>query len=198
VTALVISLAALRRDVHVLAHAAPDGSVSTEAIQDRAVTAPKLGGGAVGPAAVAPGAIGRTQLATHAVHARAVAPNALTGAQIGEATLARVPSATRAHTARTAHDAALLGGLPSSAYVSGLVRVKSTSVLSASREKGPLTALCPAGRRVISGGVEVRGVAEGVAILRSAAAGGQGWLGRAAATGRTSPHWRLVVRAVCG
>jgi hypothetical protein len=48
------------------------------------------------------------------------------------------------------------------------------------------------------GGVEVRGVADGVAILRSAPADGQGWLGRAAATGRASPHWRLVVRALCG
>lgn len=198
VTALVLSLAALRRDVHVLAHAAPDGSVSTAAIQDGAVTGAKLGGGAVGRAAVARRAIGRAQLATHAVGARAMAPNALTGAQIRERTLGRVPSATQAIRAQRALDAGELGGLPPSAYLSRLVTVKAFTVRSAGREKGPLVARCPVGLRVASGGAEVRGVASGVAILRSAPIDGQGWLGRAASVGRGGAHWRLVVRAVCG
>jgi hypothetical protein len=198
VTALVLSLAALRRDVHVLAHAAPDGSVSTAAIQDGAVTAPKLGGGSVGRAAVAHRAIGRAQLATHAVGTRAVGRNALTGAQIREGTLARVPSATRANSANRALDAAELGGLPPAAYLSCLVTVKAVTVRSAGREKGPLVARCPSGLRIVSGGTEVRGVASGVSILRSAPIDGQGWLGRAATAGRGAPRWRLVVRALCG
>jgi hypothetical protein len=201
VAALVLSLAALRRNVHAIARAAPDGSVSTQAIQDGAVTAPKLGGHAVERAALAPGAIGSAQLAPHAVRARAVARNALTGAQIREATLARVPSATHARTATSAlrsGDAAQLGGLAPSAYVSRLVTVKAASVLSTSRDKGAVIARCPLGLRAISGGAEVRGIADGVAILRSAPVDGQGWLGRAAATGHRSPSWRLVVRAVCG
>lgn len=175
--------------------------MSTAALQDSAVTSPKLGTGAVGSSAIAPGAVGPGQLAPHAVGAHVLAPNALTGAQVRESTLARVPSANQARTAKSAaraDDSALLGGLPASAYVSGLVTVKAASTLSASREKGPLIAHRPVGRRVISGGAEVRGVAHGAALLRNAPVDGQGWLGRAAATGRASPSWRLVVRAICG
>ena len=198
VTALVLSLAALRRDVHALAHAVPAGSVSTAAIQDGAVIAPKLGDGAVGTAAVAHQAIRAAQLAPHAVHARAVAPNALTGAQIRERTLARVPSARYAGSAARAGNATALGGLPATAYISHLVTVEATTPVSTAREKGPLTAQCPSGTRALSGGAEVRGVAHGVAILRSAPLDSKSWLGRAAATGHASPAWRLVVRAVCG
>ncbi len=73
VTALILSIIALNRDIDAVAKATPkDNSVSTSSIQDGAVTAVK------------------------------VANNSLTGVQINEASLAQVPAAAKAGTANNA------------------------------------------------------------------------------------------------
>jgi hypothetical protein len=206
VAALVIAIAALRQDVRAIENAAPSGSVGTAAIRESAVTATKLATGSVGADAVQPGAVTARaiaaaavesdQLAQQAVRGRHVARAALSGAHIREETLARVPSAQRSRSARTADDARALGGRGAAAYVAHLTTVQELTALDGQTIKGPLTARCRAGTRVLSGGAAIEGAARGVAVATSAP-GKQGWTSAAQRlTGRPKP-WRLVVTAIC-
>ena len=212
VAGLVISLVALNRDVDTLARRAPDGSVSAAAIQPGAVTAAKLAHGAVSGGAIRTGAVGTDQLAPGAVTDARVARDALTGAAIAEPTLARVPAATRAARARAARRAVhattatraavsgsadRLAGVPAAGYLSKPTIVHAATPTDASARKGPLSARCPTGMQVLSGGVAVYGATDGVTILRNVPAGAHGWAGLAHAGTSASRKWRLVVRAVC-
>jgi hypothetical protein len=190
VTALVLSVVALRHDVSSLAGAAPGGSVSTSSIQDHAVSSSKLSPGAVVRGAIAAGAVGSQQLAAGAVTAAQVAPDSLTGASIRESSLSTVPSA------KQARDSARLAGRPGAAYVSGIVTAEVTTLRDHQTAKGPLVARCPPGMRVVSGGAAIRGAAHGVAITASAPDGAAAWTGTA--TSRDPVRaWRLVVTAIC-
>jgi hypothetical protein len=83
VSALVVGLLALNRDIESVARAAPkDDSVGTAALQSGAVTADKIAEGAVGAAQIAAGAIGAGQLAAGAVTADKLAEGAVTGLAI--------------------------------------------------------------------------------------------------------------------
>ena len=212
IAGLVIGVVALNRDVDTLARRAPDGSVSTTAIQPGAVTAAKLAHGAVSGAAIRTGAVGTDQLASGAVTDVTVARDALTGAAIAEPTLARVPAATRAARARAARRAVhattatraavsgsadRLAGVPAAGYLSKPTIVHATTPSDTARDKGPLSARCPTGMHVLSGGVAVYGDTDGVTILRNVPAGAHGWAGLAHAGTNASREWRLVVRAVC-
>jgi hypothetical protein len=193
VTALVLGLIAVQDDVGSIRRAAGDGSVATAALQDGAVTMEKLAVGAVTRDAVAGEAIGTAELAPRSVTGAQVARDTLTGADIREPSLGPVPVARKA---RVADDAARLGGLPARVYLSRLSDVRATTVTDARRVKGPLTARCPAGTRVISGGAAVRGVATGAALTRSEPEDGTGWTATArVASARRA--WRLVVTAIC-
>jgi hypothetical protein len=194
VAALVVAILALREDVSAIGRAAPDGSVSTESLRDASVTSEKLAPGAVTRDAVGGGAIGREQLERDAVSGAQVAPNTLKGGDIAEGSLATVPSASRA---RAADDAARLGGLPARVYLSGVVDARATSLTDAQPIKGPLTARCPAGTRVVSGGAAIRGAAHGAAIVDSAPDGAAGWTATARVVRRPAPAWQLVVSAIC-
>jgi hypothetical protein len=198
VTALVFAVIALNQDVGTLGRDAPDASVGTEALQTGSVTTDKLAAGAVGPAAlaagaigsaaVAPGAIGPSALTPDAVTGAQVAPNALTGADVQERTLGRVPSA---------RDAQRLGGVPAGAYVVRPVTVSTTSSADTQRVKGPVTASCPVGTRVLSGGAAILGAATGASLVRSTPNGESGWTATARVTQTRMPRWRLEVSAVC-
>ncbi|HMN98801.1 MAG TPA: hypothetical protein PKD59_05260 [Miltoncostaeaceae bacterium] len=197
VLALVLSVIALNRDIDTVASAAPrDGSVGTAALQDAAVTAGKLAEGAVTPAALAGGAVTRPAIADGAVTSKAVAANGLTGADIDEATLGRVPSATTAATATTSSDADALGGLAAGRYLNRPTVVTTRSSTSTLAAKGPLSATCPSGTRVVSGGASIDGAAR-VAITTSAPDGQDEWIASAAAIGTPSGPWTLEVIAVC-
>jgi hypothetical protein len=190
VTALVLSVVALRRDVATLSGAAPEGSVSTASLQDGTITSSKLFPGAVGGDAIAKGAVGSLQLAAAAVTGEHVAADTLTGAHVRESSLAAVPTAKRAR------DSARLGGHPSGVYVSGVVTVEATTLRDRQTAKGPLVARCPPGTRVLSGGAAIRGAARGVGIPASTPDGDAAWT----ATGASrDAHraWRLVVTATC-
>lgn len=187
VTALVLSVVALNRDIDEVAAAAPrDDSVGADALRDGAVTAGKLAAGAVTPSALADGA----------VRSRAVADDAITGAEVDESTLGQVPSATRAGSADTAADADALGGLAAGRYLSRVVVATTRSATSTLAVKGPLSATCPAGTRVVAGGASIDGASR-VAITTSAPDGEDEWVGAAAAIGTPSGPWRLEVVAVC-
>lgn len=194
VTALVLGVLALQGDVVAIKRSAPAGSVGTDALQAQAVTLDKLAPGAVTREAVAGEAIGPDELAPGAVTGAHVARNALTGADVRERTLGEVPSARRA---RSAADAARLGGVPANVYLSRVVDVRATTPTDARRSKGPLTARCPAGTRVISGGAAVVGALRGAALLRNEPDGATGWTATARVARDPMPAWRLSVTAVC-
>jgi hypothetical protein len=207
VAALVIGVSALRRDVDAIAAAAPENSVATESIRDSAVTAEKLAAGSVASAAlrrgavhgdaIAAGAVGQSHLASGAVTAGAVRPDSLTGATIREATLQTVPSARQSRRTRTADEATRLGGAPATAYLARVKTVRATTRTDGLSTKGPLTARCPVGTRIVSGGAAVDGVVRGVAIIRSSPAGHREWVAAADRYRRSTAPWRLVVTAIC-
>ena len=183
VVALVVGLAALNRDVEAVSSAAPaSDSVGTDALQDGAVTADKLAGGAVTADALADGAVTGAK----------VAQDSLTGASIDESTLEQVPSA------KSAKNAAKLGGQAASRYLSALTLVQAQTGSSTDEVKGPVTASCPAGTIVIAGGASLDGTTSGIALVESAPAEGQaGWTARAQAFEPTTTDWRIVVTAIC-
>jgi len=183
VVALAVALVALNRDVEAASTAKPAGdSVGTEALQDGAVTADKIAAGAVGTDALADGAVTGAK----------VAPDSLTGANIDESTLERVPSAG------AAKNAANLGQKPAAAYLSEVRLVQAESESNADEAKGPVTASCPAETIAIGGGASLEGTTSGIAIVESAPADGQtGWTASAQAFVPTTTDWQLVVFAIC-
>ena len=72
-----------------------------------------------------------------------------------------------------------------------------SSATDTSAVKGPLTAGCPGGTRVISGGAAIECPVSGVAITRSGPDGSRAWLGAANSDGVLTDPWRLVATAVC-
>ena len=195
------------------------GAVGTAAIADGAVTAPKLAkgavtsaslaAGAVGNAAIGNGAVGRDKLANGSVNGAKVANDSLTGDDIKESTLAKVPAAAKADTAAKASsattadsatkagNASKLGGVAAAAFLSGVRFVQAESADDLKPQKGPLTATCPSGSRVIGGGAAVLGVDHGVALVRNAPDGETRWVGKAEAFRDPGGPWRLVVTAIC-
>ena len=178
ITAIVLSVIALNRDIDAVAKAEPkENSVGTSAIQIGAVTAPKLAAGAVGTAA----------LGAKGVTAAKVADNSLTGAQINESTLGQVP---------TAANALKLGGIAPAAFVSGVKIVQAATDQTSAALKGPTVATCPSGSRVVGGGAEVQG-ASNVALIESAPSGTSAWTAIAGSQGGSTPSWKLIVYAIC-
>ncbi|MCC6830467.1 MAG: hypothetical protein IT200_03900 [Thermoleophilia bacterium] len=182
------------------------GAVTAGALAPRAVGAAALAPKAVGAAALAPASVGRLALATGAVGpnkladaavtGRAIADGSITGVDVAEHTLT-VGSATRATSAVQARNAASLGGVAAGRYVSRVTLVRQASTTSTLRARGPITATCPAGTRVIAGGAAVDGSARGVALVSSAPEGDAAWTAEAAAAERPAAPWRLVVTAIC-
>ena len=178
IVAIVLSVIALNRDIEAVAKAEPkENSVGTGAIQDGAVTPPKLAAGAVGTAALAAGAVTVDK----------VVDDSLTGAKIKESTLARVPSAS---------DALKLGGLAPTEFVSGVRIVQTATDRTSASLKGPTVARCPSGARVVGGGAEVQGSST-AALIESAPSGTSAWSAIAASRNGSTGTWLLVVYAIC-
>lgn len=194
VAGLVLGVIAVREDIDAISNSAPEDSVASEAIRESAITTDKLADGSVTSAAVARDAIGGSELGDDAVTSDTVRRDSLTGADVRESTLGAVPSAWEA---QRSGDAMRLGGLPRSAYVSGIETVEASTSTDTRPTKGPLAARCPDGKRVVSGGAAVEGLVRGVAILRSAPDGRGAWAATAEGPADATPGWRLVVTAVC-
>jgi hypothetical protein len=192
VTALVVSLVALNRDVEAVERGQPaDDSVGTAALQDGAVTADKLADAAVTSPKIATGAVGTTALGEFVITGQNVARDTLTGATIREGTLGRVPEAA------LAGDAEALGGLAAAVYLSGVEVVQAASGRSSAPLRGPVEAECPDGTSVVAGGAAVEGAESGVAIASSAPASESSWAATAEAFAPPATAWRLVVTAIC-
>ena len=194
VAGLVVGVIAVREDVNAISSSAPEDSVGTEAIRDSAITADKLAGGSVTRAAVGGGAIGSSELDDESVTAGKVRPDSLTGTEVRERTLATVPSARESQ--RATH-ASRLGGLPGAAYLSGVEVAEASTPTDSRAMKGPLTARCREGTRVLSGGAAIEGLVRDVAIVRSAPDGRGAWTATAAGPDDLARPWRLVVTAIC-
>ena len=188
VVALVLAVLALRDDVGSLNRSAPAGSVGTEALQPGAVTADKLAPDAVGKAAIAPASVGAEHLAPDAVSGVNVARNALTGADIREGTLGTVPSARNAER---------LGGIRASLFLSQPFEITVSGPAGKNGVNRPVTAYCPRGSRVLSGGAAIEGATNEVALVASAPVGERGWTATARAADDADAGWRLVVTAIC-
>lgn len=192
VTALVVSLVALNRDVEAIEAGQPaEGSVGNAALEDGAVTAEKLADGAVTSPKIAAGAVGTTALGDFVVTGQNVARDTLPGATIREGTLARVPEAA------LAGDAEALGGAAAAAYLSEVQVVQAASERTSEPTRGPVEAECPDGTGIVAGGAAIDGAASGVAIVSSAPAGDAAWAATAEAFAPPDTDWRLVVTAIC-
>jgi hypothetical protein len=188
ITALGISLAALNDSVDSGRLTAVPGSVGTAAIQDGAVTREKLAPASVDHPRLTAHAVETVNLAPNAVTGAQVARNSLTGADIRERSLAKVPQAA---------DADRLGGLSADAFLSRVVDIAESTATSTSATKGPLTARCPSGTRVISGGAVITGARTGAALTANGPDGTSGWTAQAALDADPAPAWGLTVHAIC-
>ena len=174
-----------------------------EARIEAEVTTNKLASGSVSRNAVAGAAIGTEQIEPNSVTGALVAHDTLTGADIREGSLGTVPSAKTATSAKqatsagTAEDSARLGGLSRSAFLASVVDTRAETVLNSSSPKGPLTAHCPVGSRVISGGARIRGVVRGAAIVSNTPDAATAWTATARVVAQQRRPWQLVVTAIC-
>ena len=97
----------------------------------------------------------------------------------------------------SADNAAALGGLPASSYISTIHVQRVATATDARHVKGPLAAHCPANARVLSGGAAIEGATRGTSLVVNAPQGSGDWVGVATADRRARPAWRLVVTAIC-
>ena len=184
-----------------------DGAVTTAKLAAGAVTAAKLAEASVGGAALVAGGVGNAALAAEsvgrgkirpgAVDGSRVAADSLTGKNIKESTLGKVPLATEADSATKAGNATKLGGLPASAFLSSVELVSNRTEQNAQRIKGPLRVACPSGTVVVGGGASIDGATGGVALSTNAPDGATGWVAAAEAIKDPGGPWRLVVTAIC-
>ncbi|MGH3077975.1 MAG: hypothetical protein ACRDPZ_07295 [Gaiellaceae bacterium] len=82
--------------------------------------------------------------------------------------------------------------------VSGREQVASETPLTSSSPKN-LTATCPAGKKVLGGGVEISGAGRNrVTAAENKPSGDNAWEGEAFEAVTTQSSWKLVVHAICG
>jgi hypothetical protein len=163
-----------------------DGAVVTPKIADEAVTKEKLATSAVGTARLEDGSVTVDKLAPEAVDGEHVIDNSLTGADIEESTLEGV-------------DAATLNG--SSSFVIEVQSTQQTSSMNANDRKGPVTATCPEGTTILSGGASIvtaSGVKLPIALTASTSNSGNGWNAEAIEIRPVTEGWGLRVVALCG
>jgi hypothetical protein len=165
-------------------------SVGTDQLQNDSVTSSKIANGAVTSSKIANNAVGKDQLATDAVNSSKVKDDSLTGDDIDESTLGTVPEA---------QDAKTLGGIPASEFLRLDIKpVEVTSPLN-STDKKSITASCPSGYKVISGGAEIVGEKgkPPAALTGTATNAGNGWVGEAQEFTPTTATWAIRVIALC-
>jgi trimeric autotransporter adhesin len=96
-----------------------NGAVTAAKLADGAVSNTRLADGAVTASKLASGAVGSSALASGAVTTPAIGANQVTGAQVNEASLSTVPTASVADSATTAGNATQLGGIAATQYRTG-------------------------------------------------------------------------------
>jgi hypothetical protein len=163
-----------------------DGAVGTPQLADGAVTTRKLADAAVKREKVENGAITEAKLASDSVNGEKVADDSLTGADVDESTLEGV-------------DAASLDG--STSFIVDIQSVQQTSSLNSNDRKGPVTATCPDGTDVVSGGASIvteSGTKLPIVLTSSTSNAGNGWNAEAIELRPVEEGWGLRVIALCG
>lgn len=205
ISALVVSVMALNRDIEAVATARPkDDSVGTAALQSGAVTADKIAGdavtdhqlaagsvtademaaGAVTKAAIAGGAVGNLALASEAVGRGKIAAGAVTGKKVAADTLtgANIVEATLGEVPRAtnADEAKTAANATRLAGLPATLYLSSIHLAQAASEANfqpvkKVTAGCPSGTRIVAGGAAVDASSGGIAIVASTPDGEDGW-----------------------
>jgi len=163
-----------------------NGAVVSSKLAGEAVTEEKLAAGAVGTARLEDGSVTTEKLAPDAVDSDRVVDDSLTGADIDESTLEGVNATT-------------LNG--SASFVIDVEPVVQSSSLNANDRKGPVTATCPEGTTVLSGGASIvteSGAKLPVALTASTSNAGNGWNAEALEIRPVPEGWGLRVVALCG
>jgi hypothetical protein len=163
-----------------------NGAVTTPKLADEAVTKAKLASGAVATGRIEDGAVTTDKLANDAVDGEKVADDSLTGADVDESTLEGV-------------DAATLNG--SASYFNDIQAIQQTSSLNTNDRKGPVTATCPQGTKVVAGGASIvteSGTKLPIALTASTSNAGNGWNAEALEIRPVEEAWGLRVVALCG
>lgn len=163
-----------------------NGAVVSSKIADGAVTKDKLATGAVGTARLENESVTSDKLSPDAVDTDRVTDDSLTGTDIDESTLEGVNATT-------------LNG--STSFVIDVQPVGHTSSLNANDRKGPVTATCPDGTTVLSGGASIvteSGTKLPVALTANTSNAGNGWNAEALEIRPVSEGWGLRVVALCG
>ena len=139
-----------------------------------------------------------------------VADNSLTGGDVVESSLGTVPNATNAGRANTAGSAATasnassLGGTPAGSHLRGYQVMRPGLILAPTNSPASdaATRTCPAGKKAIGGGGDIRPTdpagAENLVLTESfPTADGNGWTVTAVETDAYAPNWTVSAYVVC-
>jgi hypothetical protein len=173
-----------------------NGAVTTPKLADEAVTKEKLAKASVGTGRLEDGAVTSEKLAGEAVTTDALAADAVTGDKVADDSLtgADVDESTLEGV-----DAATLNG--SASFFTSIQSVVQNSKQNPNDGKGPVTATCPQGTKVISGGASIvteSGTYPPIALVASTSNTGNGWNAIAIEIRPVEEAWGLRVVALCG
>jgi hypothetical protein len=171
------------------------GPVGTADIEDGAVVTAKIADGAVTPEKVSDEILTASDLEGAKVTTAALADDAVTGDKVADDSLS---GADIDESALEGVDAATLNG--QSDYLRGISGVTKTSSLNNVDRKGPVTATCESGTKVVGGGASI--VTEDnkkvpVALTATTSNTGNGWYAEAIEVQPVDSSWGLRVIAVC-
>jgi len=151
----------------------------------------KPGKNTVGSRQLRNNAVSAVKLKAGAVDSSKVRDDSLTGQDINESTLGAVPNAVQAAGAARA---AVADGLAQIVYTVTSATLGPAPGNGTSSESDPTEARCPAGHRVVGGGIQLEDSMSQVDGYPSS--GGTGWTGRAANDDVLAPH-SFTVYAIC-
>jgi hypothetical protein len=154
------------------------------------VTVPK---GSVGTAELKQGAVTNTKIRNGQVTSADLADGGITSTDVRNGALRRVDF----RPGQLPHGPTGPQGPIGPPGVSGREHVSVETPLTNTGPKN-ITATCPAGKRVLGGGVEVSGVGRNrVSVVENKPSGDNAWEGEAFEVVGTNATWKLVVHAIC-
>jgi hypothetical protein len=192
-----------------------NGSVTTLKLKGGSVTNLKLRDGAVTGAKIAPGTIGSGQLANGAVRSEQLGGGVVTsgklknGAVTGEKLAGNAVGASQLAANAVSNGKLQDGSVSSSklaaSFLAQLVKnvtyVNKSSPANSTEEVKTVSAECPSGKQLVSGGARVLGAATKVAITETApvlnAEKRTSWSAAARAIDTEATPWAIEAHAIC-
>jgi hypothetical protein len=151
----------------------PRASVGTAELRNGAVTTAKIRNGNVTSADIADGSVSSADVRNGSLHRVDFRPGQIPHGPTGPQ------------------------GPPGAPGVSGREQTASETPLTSTSPKN-LTVNCPAGKKVLGGGVEISGAGRGrVTAVENKPNGDSAWEGEAFEAVSTNATWKLVVHAIC-